>query len=408
MDRPTSIGWRLSATALIAICVWGVAPLGAKESPAPSTMKAAPGRAPVTMSASQALTAYDRSLNYLVRAQNKDGSWAAAIPGLSAEASFSVETHYAWKYTSHALAVMAFLHAPETTTRRAALLNGIRWMVRTRMPKRGNHWDTDYMWPALYGVVCLTQVAEDKRFGSDGELSAHEQWLLRRRGRTLLTVLLKNQSPEGGWAYYDDPPYSRRNKWSTSFCTALILPYLIRAKELGWGVDQATIERARVYVEKCQLPEGAYAYDLTPWPRLNGGQHINRIKGSLGRTPLCDWSLLLVGSKRVTIKRLRAGIDAFFKHHRFLDVARLRPNPHEAYYANSGYFYCFGHYYAAHAINLLPEAQREAYHARLRPHVIKTLRKDGSTSDFTNARNMRVASTAYCALALGLGLLKRR
>ena len=44
-----------------------------------------------------------------------------------------------------------------------------------------------------------------------------------------LDILRKNQIPTGGWAYYDNPPYSRRPKWATSFCTALVLPALERA-----------------------------------------------------------------------------------------------------------------------------------------------------------------------------------
>ena len=85
-------------------------------------------------------------------------------------------------------------------------------------------------------------------------------------------------------------------------------------------------------------------------------------------------------------------------------MARMRPIPHEAWYANAGYFYFFGHYYAAEAIELLPEAEREARHARLRPHIVKTQRKDGSFCDFLGQGYLVVAGTAYASLALQLGL----
>lgn len=110
----------------------------------------------------------------------------------------------------------------------------------------------------------------------------------------------------------------------------------------------------------------------------------------------------------MTDERLREGLAAFFDEHRFLDAARLRPIPHEAYFANAGYFYFFGHYYAALAIELLPEAEREALHARLRPHLVKALRPDGSTTDFLDARYDVLASTAFLALALDAGMPAER
>jgi len=157
-------------------------------------------------------------------------------------------------------------------------------------------------------------------------------------------------------------------------------------------------------VRRCRLPNGAYEYDLNPIPRAPAGEHINKVKGSLGRIQVCNWSLLACGDDSVTPAAIRTGLEAFFRDHRFLDIARMRPIPHEAYYANAGYFYFFGHYYAAEAIELLPEAEREAWHARLRPHVVKTQRKDGSFCDFLGQGYLVVAGTAYASLVLQLGL----
>ncbi|MBK8180654.1 MAG: hypothetical protein IPK67_17520 [Planctomycetes bacterium] len=113
------------------------------------------------------------------------------------------------------------------------------------------------------------------------------------------------------------------------------------------------------------------------------------------------------GEKSVTLDKIREGLGQFFEEHRFLDVARMRPIPHEAYYANAGYFYFFGHYYCAQAINLLPVAERESWHAKLRPHLAKTLRQDGSTSDFHIQSWSVTAGTAFASAALALGLPER-
>jgi hypothetical protein len=353
---------------------------------------------PASMTFEQAEPALDKALEWLVSGQNEDGSWGTGAMDSTMELGFSVESFYAWQVASHALACMALLECEETPERRAALEKGLDWLVSTRIPKRGNHWDVDFAWSTLYGLVAVTRAAQDSRFGTD-------DWAgrLAERGRAFIGLLEHTQTPEGGWAYYDDPPFSQRPKWATSFCTALILPALRASEELGWLRDEKVRLRAIEYVRRCAMPGGAYAYDFTVRPRIDGGEHINRVKGSLGRIQVCNYGLRDSGVEWVTLDKIRAGLEDFFRHHRFLEVARMRPIPHEAYYANAGYFYFFGHYYAAEAINALPEAERETFHARLRPHLVKVQFEDGSTSDFLISRYMKTASTSYLALALQLG-----
>jgi hypothetical protein len=345
-----------------------------------------------------ARAARDRALEWLVTHQNEDGSWATgALDGLL-EMGFSVESFYCWKYAASALAAMALLHAPETPERRAALEHGLTWLSTTRVPQRGSDWDVDFLWAGLYGFVAATEAAADPRF-QDGEWPER----LGTIGRRAFGVLEANQVPTGGWGYYDDPIYSRRPKWATSFSTAVVLPALASGEQLGWVGDAQVRERATRFVSRCALPNGAYAYDLRPIPWI-GGDSINGVKGSLCRIQVANWALASVGEKKITAERLRAGLESFLDDHRFLDVAWMRPVPHEAYYYNSGYFYLFGHYYAARVIGLLPAEEREGWHARLRPHLVKVQRADGSTSDFLTSAYMMVSGTAFLALALELGL----
>jgi hypothetical protein len=358
-----------------------------------------PDEVPESLPPEQARVVLERALSSLLARQNADGSWGTGALDSTLELGYSIESFYDWNYAANALGVLALLECDETPERRAALERALDWLCSARLPGRGSDWDVDYTWPALYGFVATVRAAVDPRFEA-------EPWSakIRARGEAFLEILLRNQAPDGGWAYYDDPPYSRRPTWATSFCTALVIPWLARSRELGWGPQQPVIDRAVKYVRRCALPNGAYEYDLRPVPRISGGEHINHVKGSLGRIQVCNWSLASVGEPHVTADRIREGLEAFFEHHRFLDVARMRPIPHEAYYANAGYFYFFGHYYAAQAINLLPKGEREAWHAQLRPHIAKAQRTDGSTSDFLGSAYMITASTAYSALVLDLGL----
>ncbi|MCB9826382.1 MAG: hypothetical protein H6806_00295 [Planctomycetes bacterium] len=387
--RSLLLGAALAAVAVVPTAGWARETPTASPRPVPATLDVAAGR-----------EAADRCLAWLVAHQRDNGAWGHAIPGETQEAFFAVETHYTWQIAASALANLALLYAPATPERDAALERGLHWLATNRMPRRGNEWDTDYMWSALYGVVATVTAYDSPRITDNAKLRE----ALAARGRAYVAVLVANQAPLGGWAYYDDPPWTSRNKWATSFCTSLVLPYLARAQALGWLEDGGVVPRAVHYVEKCRLPNGAYQYSLDVVPWITGGESINDVKGSLGRIQVSNWALNSLGRKSVGLAELRTGLTAFFQHHRFLDTARLRPIPHEGHYYNAGYFYNFGHYYAAKAISRLPADEQEAWHARLRPHVVKTLRADGSTSDFLGADYMLVASTAYCAMALELGL----
>jgi hypothetical protein len=354
---------------------------------------------PASMTAEDARTALTLSLRFLVEDQNADGTWGQFVPTDVMELGFAAESYYDWNLAANFLVALALMECPETPERRAALDRGLRSACEKRMPIRGDDWDNDAMWTALYAVVTLTRASGDERFAG-----AEWQALIQARGRAYAGMLVRNQVAEGGWGYYDDPPFTQRPKWATSFATACVVPALANALHLGWIEDPQVVRRAVRYVSRCKLPNGAYEYDLNPIPRIPAGEHINAIQGSLGRIQVCNWALAEVGEKSITPERLREGLQQFFGEHRYLDAARLRPVPHEAYFANAGYFYFFGHYYAALAINLLPQAEREALHARLRPHLVKALRPDGSATDFLDAKYDVLASTAFLVLALQAGM----
>jgi hypothetical protein len=130
---------------------------------------------------------------------------------------------------------------------------------------------------------------------------------------------------------------------------------------------------------------------------------IDQIKGSLSRIQVCNLALLRAGPD-IGHEDLVTGLEYFFNEHRFLDVARMKPWPHEAYYLNSGYFYFFGHYYAAEVIRQLPPEERARWWPKLQYEILKTQQEDGSMWDFYISSYHRPYAVAYCLLALAPSL----
>jgi len=341
----------------------------------------------------------ERAIGWLRGAQHDDGSFGTSAPESVLELGFALDSYYAWQVAAHGLACMALAAAPKSEANDDALLRAVDWLCSTEIPRRGSDWDTDHTWSALYGFVSLVELSGDERLAPDGRAQR-----VRKRALEFYEVLERQQAVSGGWAYYDGPPYMRQPTWATSFCTALVLPSLVAAHDLGWPIEQRVIDRAVRYLKLCELPGGAYSYSLAPVARISGVESINRIEGSLGRTQVANWARVQIGDPKVTVDVVRRGVEDFFRHRGFLDQVRTRPIPHEGFHQNAGYFYFFGHYYQALAIDLLPASEREFYHARLRPHLVKTQYKNGGTSDFLNTTYMITASTSFLALALSAGL----
>jgi hypothetical protein len=130
-------------------------------------------------------------------------------------------------------------------------------------------------------------------------------------------------------------------------------------------------------------------------------ESINQVKGSLGRIQVCNLALYRAGGDRVTTAQLRKGLELFVKHHKFLEVARNKPIPHEAYYANAAYFYLFAHYYAAQVLQTLPAKDQAKFASHIQEGILRSSQRDGSMWDFWIASNTKAYGTAFGVMGLG-------
>ena len=75
---------------------------------------------------------------------------------------------------------------------------------------------------------------------------------------------------------------------------------------------------------------------------------------------------------------LKTWLDRLFARNGWLDIGRKRPIPHESWMQVAGYFYYYGHYYAALCIQELPPEARRPFQAHMARLMLQRQEKDGS------------------------------
>lgn len=340
-----------------------------------------------------------RAIEFLLKTQNAEGSWgsqANAVIYQDLDLTFmNPETQRGWQVATTGLVCCALQKAERSAQIDAAYDKGIDFILSNSILKRASDWDLDPTWGLIYGMQGLAHAYRNPRY----EGSAR-QIAIRDAVPKMLRKLADYQSLSGGWGYYDvEDMKTHPPTWATSFTTSAAILALLDAREAGFEVDAAMLERAVKAVEHCRLPSGAYAYNIDPIPRPGVGESIDAINGSLGRMQACNLALLRAG-RSVPSTRIERAVRDFFENHRFLDIARGRPIPHEAYYANAAYFYHFGHYYGARLMGTLSQEQRERVMPKLRHEVLKTQQSDGSMIDYYMNSYGKPYGTAFSLLAL--------
>ncbi|MCE9595105.1 MAG: hypothetical protein K8S98_13045, partial [Planctomycetes bacterium] len=132
--------------------------------PATAAPVPAASEVPETLTVAQARVALDKALSFLIRTQNKDGSFGTGTIEGQLDSHYALESYYAWQYAGVSLAAYAFLVAPETPERRATLDRALEWLVTARFPKRPSDWDNDTLWASIYGLATMVRTADDARF----------------------------------------------------------------------------------------------------------------------------------------------------------------------------------------------------------------------------------------------------
>lgn len=333
--------------------------------------------------------AYRDGLSYLLKSQNKDGSWGSAGGTTGFDVYAPVPgAHDGFKVATTALSVMA-LRTPARSNPEAAraLEKGLAFLIEHGDVKRATP-DTLYnVWAHAYALQAFAQIYEDRKDPKIKEAAAKQ-----------IDLLTRYETMYGGWNYYDfEVGAQRPASHPTSFTTSAALVAFSEARRAGLDVPAGLIDRSRKMLRRCRKPDGSYIYDVG---FEKHPLHLaNREGGSLGRSQAGNYALSLFDDE-IGEPQLKAGLDLFFREHALIEMGRKRQWPHESWYYTSGYYYYFGHYYAARILERLGPEDRAAYAKKLRDVILPHQEPDGSWWDYDMYSYEKAYGTAYALMIL--------
>jgi hypothetical protein len=347
---------------------------------------------PVTPpTAAELQSAIERGVDFLVASQRKSGAWGG--PQRTKELNIyapGLASHLAFRTGCTGLAVEALCNSRELFDgeRReqveAAIDRGQAWLLE-HAPKLTRAEPDSFaamMGHALYNVwghsyAIQAALALHDRAAGDEQLQKQLRDLIATQVKRLEGGTYVN----GGWGYYDEIARTKVPSGSpNSFTTATALIALKKAEALGLKYPQPLVAKAIASLLRQRYPDFSYAYGeyLQLYPRMG----INRPAGSLGRSQACNLALKMYGHEEVTDAIFKTWLDRLFARNGWLSIARKRPVPHDSDFSVAGYFYYYGHYYAAMCIEELPAAERPYFQDHLAKILLPLQEKDGSWWDY--------------------------
>ncbi|REJ70119.1 MAG: hypothetical protein DWQ31_02580 [Planctomycetota bacterium] len=319
-----------------------------------------------------------RGIDFLIHRQNRDGSWGSARNTKQLNITTPVPGgHHGLRAAVTSLCVAAIIEsgdqreATQETLRRAEA-----WMIE-EVPRvrRGSTGVIYNVWAHAYSIEALILMHD--RLPDDKERQEQMKELIRGQ----VDRLRRYSYLMGGWGYYEiqygmQRPAGRSN----SFTTATCLIALKKAMDLGIEVPEKIIKPAVREVKRQRRPDFGYLYSSGFVTRT--GHEINQPGGSLARSQVCNLAMRMYGDEKVTDQVMIDWLDRLIVRNGWLSISRKRPIPHESWYRVAGYFFYYGHYYAAGCIAELPAEEQPRLKGHLADIIIKLQESTGCWWDY--------------------------
>ena len=322
-----------------------------------------------------------KGIDFLVSDQNKNGSWGSArnTKGLNIYAPVP-GAHDAFRAAITAMCVTALIEtdaAKSDISAKESLAKGEKWLLENLGSiRRANHDAIYNVWGHAYGISAL--VAMYKKEVSDNSRKLKIEDAIKHQ----IKMLQKYESVDGGWGYYDFRYQTKQpSSSSISFTNSTALVALKAAQEIGINVPERLTKRAFDATKRQQKPDFSYAYG--EYLKMRPMRGINLPGGSLGRSQACNIALRMWGDKKITDKVMDTWLDRLWARNGWLSIGRKRPIPHESWFGVAGYFYYYGHFYAALCIESLEDKKNANYHkGQLAAVILPLQEKEGSWWDY--------------------------
>jgi hypothetical protein len=339
-----------------------------------------------------------RGLDFLLGDQRSDGSWGSATrtKGLNIYAPIP-GAHQAFRAAVTSLCLSALIESGDQRPEvQQAIERGRIWLSQ-QLPhvRRAEPTAIYNVWTHAYSIRALANL--HRHYADQPQLQARMIGLMQQQ----VEMLSRYEGLDGGWGYYDFGAQTQRpNAEPTSFTTATALIALHEAQQLGVTVPQPLVQRAIASLLRQRKPDYSYYYSDNGPVENRPMWEINRPGGSLGRSQSCNLALRLWGDKSISDRVLTVWLDRLFGRNLWLDMGRKRPIPHESHFLVAGYFFYYGHYYAAQCIEQLPPAERARHQSQLAAVLLRLQERDGSWWDFPFYDYHQQYGTAMGVMAL--------
>ena len=360
-----------------------------------NTPKPAPTAGP---SDSEILNSVTRGIDYLVAKQNKDGSWGSATRTKNLNIYAPIPgSHHAFRMGTTSLVLSAIIQSQD---RRPKVVEAMErcenWLYENVATVKRANQDAIYnVWAHAFAIEALIDLMET------GDLSDERDIELREMIAGQVDLLDRYESVDGGWGYYDFRFYSKQPTSSpTSFTTATGLIALQRATDVGVEVPEKLVRRSIQSIQRQRKPDFSYFYSFRGPTKAQPMRSINRPGGSLGRSQCCNYALRLAGDDAITDQVMNVWLDRLFARNGWLEIGRKRPIPHESHFLVAGYFYYYGHWYAARSFSMLAPEDAARHKAQMGDLLLSQQEPDGTWWDYPLYDYHQPYGTAMAIMAL--------